>query len=84
MKSRSTLAGLRARVAALTGCAGCQHAGSTDHDRLNNAIAMDDVHTVRDAVQSATSHAQPAHLRAGYPDGAPLIAIAARAAALQG
>ena len=71
-------------VAALTGCAGVgTHHGGADHERLANAISIDDEHTVRQAVQSAVVKPNDRISVAGYPDGAPLIAIAARSASLQ-
>lgn len=70
-------------VGILTGCAGVGTNGSLDHERLNNAIVLDDVSTVRDAVQSAVVTPNQRISVAGYPDGAPLIAVAARSASLQ-
>jgi ankyrin repeat protein len=70
-------------VVALTGCAGVGMQGSADADGLNNAIVRDDVHTLRGAVENAAVTPNQRIPTAGYPDGAPLIAIAARAASLQ-
>ena len=66
---------------AVTGCASVGYAPG-DSDGLNNAIATDDVRTLRGAIGSGTVKVNQAIPTAGYPDGAPLIAIAARAAAL--
>jgi hypothetical protein len=70
---------------ALTGCAGVGHSpgGSGDAERINNALATDDVHFVRGAIQSGTIKPDQRVSTPGYPDGAPLIAIAARAASLE-
>jgi hypothetical protein len=67
-------------VLGLAGCAGVG-GGAADNDRLVNAIVADDVYTVRGAVQSGVSPDARVPAEA-YPDGAPLIAIAARAASL--
>jgi uncharacterized protein len=68
----------------LTGCAGNMSAGSGRLDvvGLNNALNADDVRAVRSAVESGVSPDARIPTEA-YPDGAPLIAIAARAAALR-
>jgi ankyrin repeat protein len=71
-------------LAVLTGCAGVgMNQGSSDYDQLNNAIAIDDVRTIRGAVQSAALTPNQRIPTPGYPDGAPLMAIAARAGALE-
>jgi ankyrin repeat protein len=69
---------------ALTGCASVSYTpgGGVDVDRLNNAIATDDVHYVRAAVESREISANQRIVTGGYSDGAPLLAIAARAASL--
>ena len=69
---------------ALGGCAGVggPGSGSADADRLNNAISTDDVGFVRGAVQAGTLTPNHRVSTPGYPDGAPLLTIAARAAAL--
>ena len=69
-------------VLGLTGCAGVG-GGAADNDRLANAISMDDVHTVRGAVQTGGLSPDARVSVEAYPDGAPIIAIAARAAALE-
>jgi uncharacterized protein len=69
-------------VVGLTGCAGVG-GGAADNDRLVNAISIDDVHTVRGAVQSGGLNPDARVSVEAYPDGAPIIAIAARAAALE-
>jgi hypothetical protein len=68
-------------VLGVTGCAGVG-GGAADNDRLVNAVVADDVYTVKNAVQSGVS--PDARIPAeAYPDGAPLIAIAGRAASLE-
>src|SRR3954471_143943 len=67
-------------VLGLTGCAGVG-GGSADNDRLANAIVADDVYTVKGAVQGGLNPNARVPAEA-YPDGAPLLAIAARAASL--
>lgn len=70
-------------LALLAGCAHVAPDGRrVDIDRLNNAIAADDVGYVRALVRSGAigvDHSIPAP---AYSRGAPLIALAARAAAL--
>jgi uncharacterized protein len=68
----------------LTGCAGSMSAGPGRLDviGLNNALNADDVHTVRSAVASGVNPDARIPTEA-YPDGAPLMAIAACAAALR-
>jgi hypothetical protein len=53
-----------------------------DVDRLNNAIATDDVHYVCAAIEAREMNANQRIVTPGYSDGAPLLAIAARAASL--
>lgn len=66
---------------AVSGCASVGYSPG-DADGLNNAIATDDVRTVRGAIESGTVKLNQRIPTGAYPDGAPLIAIAARAAAL--
>jgi len=66
----------------LAGCAG-MGGGAGDIDRVNNALVSDDVGFVRGAIQSGTLTPDHRVSTAGYPDGAPLMAIAARAASLE-
>ena len=70
-------------VLAFAGCAGVGGGGSGDSDRLVNAVVADDVHTVRSAVQAGGVNPNARVPAEAYPDGAPIIAIAARAASLQ-
>jgi ankyrin repeat protein len=75
----SCIAGL-----ALTGCATTGYGPAAgDKDALNNAIATDDVRPIRGAIETGRLSANSSISTPGYPDGAPLIAIAARAAALE-
>ena len=69
-------------VLGLTGCAGVG-GGSADNDRIVNAIVADDVYTVRGAVQNGGLNPNARVPAEAYPDGAPIIAIASRAAALE-
>ncbi|MGZ8229285.1 MAG: ankyrin repeat domain-containing protein [Burkholderiales bacterium] len=66
----------------LTGCAGLGGRGADDADRVNNMITTDDVGALRGAIQSGELKPNQAVPTPAYPDGAPIIAIAARAAAL--
>jgi ankyrin repeat protein len=70
---------------ALTGCASVTYApgGGGDIDRLNNAITTDDVGFIRAAIESRSISPNQRISTEGYPDGAPLLAIAARAASLE-
>ena len=71
-------------VLGLTGCAGMGgSSGSLDTDRLLNAIVLDDAQHVRSAVQTGGVNVNQRISAAGYPDGAPLIAIAARGASIE-
>lgn len=66
---------------AVAGCAGIG-GGSSDAARVVNLIATDDVGGLRGAIESGALNANERVATEGYPDGAPIIAIAARAAAL--
>ena len=70
---------------ALTGCAGVgmTPGSGMDADRFVTALDTDDVHYVRSAVQSGAVAVNQRISAPGYPDGAPLIALAARSAALE-
>lgn len=72
-------------VLALTGCAGVSMTpgSGVDSDRFIGVLDNDDVHFVRSAVQSGAISPNQRVSAPGYPDGAPLIALAARAAALE-
>jgi len=74
-----------ALVVVLTGCASVSHTPGAggDVDRLNNALTADDVQFVRAVVESRTVDPNQRIATAGYSDGAPLLAIAARAASLE-
>jgi hypothetical protein len=68
----------------LTGCAGTMTSGSgVDSDRFVTALDTDDVHYVRNAVNSGSVSVNQRVSAPGYPDGAPLITLAARSAALE-
>jgi ankyrin repeat protein len=67
----------------VTGCAGMGGPGGAgDTDRLLNAVVMDDSGYVQSAFQTGGVSPNQRIAAEGYPDGAPLIAIAARAASL--
>ena len=69
---------------ALTGCATTFTPGQkVDTTRLLNALEADDVSYVRGAVQAGALNPNQRIPAAAYPDGAPLIAIAARTASLE-
>jgi len=67
----------------LGGCASVGGPGAGDADSINNALAIDDVRFVRSAIQAGTLQPDQRVSAPGYPDGAPLMAIAARAASLE-
>ncbi|HEX2830311.1 MAG TPA: ankyrin repeat domain-containing protein [Burkholderiales bacterium] len=69
-------------VVGLAGCAGVG-GGAADNDRIVNAIGTDDVYTVRGAVQNGGLSPNARLSVEAYPDGAPIIALAARAASLE-
>ena len=73
---------LGALTLVLSGCA-TVGGGADDAERVNNAVVTDDVGFVRGAIQAGTLTPNHRVSTAGYPDGAPLMAIAARAAALE-
>jgi hypothetical protein len=68
----------------MTGCAGVSMTPGSriDADRFNSAIETDDVGFVRGAIQSGAITANERVSAPGYPDGAPLITLAARAGSL--
>jgi uncharacterized protein len=66
----------------LAGCAATGGGSGGDPERVVNLIATDDVRGVRGAIESGALKADQNVPTEGYPDGAPIIAIAARAAAL--
>jgi ankyrin repeat protein len=69
----------------LAGCAGMTMVpgSAVDSDRFVTAVDTDDVHYVRNAVQSGAISPNQRVSAPGYPDGAPLITLAARAASLE-
>src|SRR5688500_18605711 len=66
----------------VTGCASVGTGSGTDPERFVSALETDDVQFVRSAVQSGSVSVNQRVSAPGYPDGAPLVALAARAAAL--
>jgi len=66
----------------LAGCAQMP-GGASDSDRLRNAIALDDVGFVQEAVRSGRLGVNQRIPTPGFPEGAPLIMVAARYASIQ-
>lgn len=68
----------------LSGCAGVGYSPGAERDleRFNQAIATDDAQFLRGALEARAIHPDLRIPTPGYSDGAPLLAIAARAAAL--
>jgi len=78
------LAAIAILCATLTGCAGLGiGGGSGDVDSLRNAIVMDDVGYVRNAVRSGRVGVNDRIPAPVYMEGAPIIAIAARAGSVE-
>jgi ankyrin repeat protein len=69
-------------VLTLTGCASTGGPAREDHDRLLNAVVLDDAAYLRSAVQAGVLNVNQHIPAEAYPDGAPLIALAARSASL--
>lgn len=67
---------------ALAGCAQMP-GGSLDSDRLRNAITIDDVDYVQNAVRTGQVNVNQRIVVPGYLEGAPLIVIAARYGAVR-
>jgi hypothetical protein len=67
---------------ALAGCAGFGSGGRPDAEHVVNLITTDNVGGLRGAIQGGQLSANERVAVEAYPDGAPIIAIAARAAAL--
>jgi ankyrin repeat protein len=66
----------------LAGCAHQSTSRTVDVPALLNAIALDDASRVRDTVESAGLGANLNIPAPGYPDGTPLLTVAAREASL--
>ena len=66
----------------LAGCAGMP-GGSSDAERLHNAIAMDDVGLIQEAVRSGRLNVNQQIRTPGFQEGAPLVLVAARYASLK-
>jgi ankyrin repeat protein len=73
-----------ALITLLTGCASVSYTRgeAPDIDSLNNAIVNDDVSAIRSAIQARVITPDQRIVTPGYSAGAPLLAIAARAASL--
>src|SRR5688500_15083307 len=85
MTRRAAVAFLAAGVLAaslFTGCAGMP-GGSSDADRVHNAIAVDDVAFVQEAVGAGKLNVNQFVRTPGFQEGAPLILVAARYASLK-
>jgi ankyrin repeat protein len=74
-----------ALITMLTGCGSVSYTrgDGPDNDSLNNAIAIDDVYTIRSAIQARVITPDQRIVTPGYSAGAPLLAIAARAGSLE-
>jgi len=79
---KKTLAGWFVLISLFAGCAQVP-TGTSDSDRLHNAIAVDDVGFVDDAIRSGRLGANHQVRTPGFPEGAPLIVVAARYASLR-
>ena len=85
MSRRAAVAFLAAGILAaslFTGCAGMP-GGSSDAERVHNAIATDDVGYVEDAIRSGKLGVNQLVRTPGFPEGAPLVLVAARYASLK-
>lgn len=85
MTGRTAVALLAAGVLAvsiLAGCAGMP-GGSSEAERVHNAIAVDDVGFVQEAVRAGKLNVNQLVRTPGYQEGAPLILVAARYASLK-
>lgn len=85
MTGRALVAWLAAgalAAAILAGCAGMP-GGSSDSDRIHNAIAVDDVGFIEEAVRSGRLNVNQFVRTPGFQEGAPLILVAARYASLK-
>lgn len=76
------LANCAALIIALAGCAQLP-TGTSDGERLHNAIAIDDAGHIQEAVRSGRLNVNQRISMPGYREGAPLITIAARYASLR-
>lgn len=84
MISKFVTAALVLLIAVLTGCAGgLQRGASLDAERVNRAILTNDVAFLNDSIRNGAMTPDTRIATPGYPDGAPLIAIAARSASLE-
>lgn len=79
------LRALTASLMILSLLAGCAQmpGGSADTERLGNAIAIDDIGYLQEAVRSGKISVNQRIPTPGYPEGAPLITIAARYGSLK-
>lgn len=80
------VAGIAALLALiLSGCAGIGYSPGAggDADRVNSAIETDDAQFIQGAIEARELEPNSRIVVPGYSGGAPLLAIAARAAALQ-
>jgi ankyrin repeat protein len=76
------LLGLVAVLLMLAGCAQTP-TGSSEAERLHNAIALDDAGFVEGLVKSGKIGVNHRTATPGFPEGAPLIVVAARYASLR-
>ena len=79
---KKTLAGWIVLLSLFAGCAQVP-TGTSDFERLHHAIAVDDAGFVEDAVRSGRMGVNHLAQTPGFPEGAPLIVVAARYASLR-
>ena len=79
---KKALAGWIVLLLVMAGCAQTP-TGSSDAEQLHNAIAIDDAGFVESLVRSRTITVNHRTATPGFPEGAPLIVIAARYASLR-
>ena len=84
MRRLFSVKGLAAALFASLLAAGCAQmpGGTSDSERLNNAIAIDDVGLIQDAVRSGRLGVNQQISAPGYMEGAPLVLLAAKYGAL--
>jgi len=79
---KKALAGWIVLLSLFAGCAQVP-TGTSDSERLHNAIAVDDAGFVEDAVRAGRMGVNHLVQTPGFPEGAPLIVVAARYASLR-
>ncbi len=79
---KTIVAGWVVLLLMLAGCAQTP-TGTSDADRLHNAIALDDAGFVQDLVSSGKIGVNSRTATPGFPEGAPLVVVAARYGSLR-